>query len=117
MGLRQIFRRKPLETLLAEMAGEHRLHRVLGPISLTSLGVGAIIGAGIFAMLLTHLRETFALLIGPGIRAALAKFDYFSLWLRALDGQLPVSEVCVQLSLGVLWLFLTVKVLEARKWS
>lgn len=73
--------------------------------------------AGIFAMLLTHLRETFALLIGPGIRAALAKFDYFSLWLRALDGQLPVSEVCVQLSLGVLWLFLTVKVLEARKWS
>ena len=32
------------------MAGEHRLHRVLGPVSLTSLGVGAIIGAGIFAM-------------------------------------------------------------------
>jgi APA family basic amino acid/polyamine antiporter len=50
MSWRQIFRRKPLETLLAEMAGEHRLHRVLGPVSLTSLGVGAIIGAGIFAM-------------------------------------------------------------------
>lgn len=50
MGWRQFFRRKPLETLLAEMAGEHRLQRVLGPISLTSLGVGAIIGAGIFAM-------------------------------------------------------------------
>jgi APA family basic amino acid/polyamine antiporter len=50
MGWRQFFRKKPLETLLAEMAGEHRLHRVLGPVSLTSLGVGAIIGAGIFAM-------------------------------------------------------------------
>jgi basic amino acid/polyamine antiporter, APA family len=50
MGFRQLFRRKSLEVLLAEMAGEHRLHRVLGPISLTSLGVGAIIGAGIFAM-------------------------------------------------------------------
>jgi APA family basic amino acid/polyamine antiporter len=47
---RRLFRRKSLEVLLAEMAGEHRLHRVLGPISLTSLGVGAIIGAGIFAM-------------------------------------------------------------------
>jgi APA family basic amino acid/polyamine antiporter len=35
---------------MAEMAGEHRLHRVLGPVSLTSLGVGCIIGAGIFAM-------------------------------------------------------------------
>src|SRR5450631_2556759 len=30
------------------MAGENRLHRVLGPVQLTSLGVGAIIGAGIF---------------------------------------------------------------------
>jgi basic amino acid/polyamine antiporter, APA family len=47
---RHLFRRKSLEILLAEMAGEHRLHRVLGPISLTSLGVGAIIGAGIFAI-------------------------------------------------------------------
>jgi amino acid transporter len=46
----KIFRRKTLETLIAEMAGEHRLHRVLGPVSLTMLGVGAIIGAGIFAM-------------------------------------------------------------------
>jgi len=30
------------------MAGENRLRRVLGPVQLTSLGVGAIIGAGIF---------------------------------------------------------------------
>src|SRR3989304_5607541 len=50
MRWRQFYRRKSLETLLAEMAGEHRLHRVLGPVALTSLGVGAIIGAGIFAM-------------------------------------------------------------------
>jgi APA family basic amino acid/polyamine antiporter len=46
----QLFARKSLETLLAEMSGEQRLRRVLGPISLTSLGVGAIIGAGIFVM-------------------------------------------------------------------
>jgi APA family basic amino acid/polyamine antiporter len=30
------------------MAGENRLRRVLGPVQLTALGVGAIIGAGIF---------------------------------------------------------------------
>ena len=36
--------------LLAEMAGEHRLRRILGPVSLTSLGVGCIIGAGIFVV-------------------------------------------------------------------
>lgn len=44
------FRRKSLEVMLMEASGEQRLHRVLGKGSLTALGVGAIIGAGIFAM-------------------------------------------------------------------
>lgn len=44
----QLFARKPLHVLLEEMKGEHRLKRVLGPVQLTALGVGAIIGAGIF---------------------------------------------------------------------
>jgi APA family basic amino acid/polyamine antiporter len=44
----QLFARKPLEVLLEEMRGDHRLRRILGPVQLTSLGVGAIIGAGIF---------------------------------------------------------------------
>jgi basic amino acid/polyamine antiporter, APA family len=44
----QLFARKPLQVLLDEMKGDHRLRRVLGPVQLTSLGVGAIIGAGIF---------------------------------------------------------------------
>jgi APA family basic amino acid/polyamine antiporter len=44
----QLFARKPLSLLLEEMKGENRLRRVLGPVQLTSLGVGAIIGAGIF---------------------------------------------------------------------
>src|SRR5262249_50623234 len=50
MSWNNIFRRKHIETLMADMAGEHQLRRVLGPISLTALGVGAIIGAGIFVM-------------------------------------------------------------------
>jgi amino acid transporter len=50
MSWKQMFARKSLDTLLAEMAGEHRLKRVLGPISLTALGVGAIVGSGIFVM-------------------------------------------------------------------
>jgi APA family basic amino acid/polyamine antiporter len=45
---RQLFATKSLGQLLEEMAGENRLRRVLGPVQLTSLGVGAIIGAGIF---------------------------------------------------------------------
>ena len=45
-----LFARKPLALLLEEMKGEDRLHRVLGPVQLTSLGVGAIIGTGIFVL-------------------------------------------------------------------
>ncbi|MBI2390422.1 MAG: amino acid permease [Deltaproteobacteria bacterium] len=47
MGL---FTKKPFEMLMAEAEGENRLHRVLGPLGLTSLGVGAIIGTGIFVL-------------------------------------------------------------------
>ncbi|TWT44196.1 putative amino acid permease YhdG [Phycisphaerae bacterium RAS1] len=43
-----LFARKPLSLLLKEMEGADRLKRVLGPVSLTALGVGAVIGAGIF---------------------------------------------------------------------
>ena len=34
----QIFAKKSLEDLAHEMAGEHRLRRVLGPVSLTAIG-------------------------------------------------------------------------------
>jgi APA family basic amino acid/polyamine antiporter len=46
----QLFAVKSVEVLLEEMAGEHRLKRVLGPVTLTALGIGCIIGAGIFVL-------------------------------------------------------------------
>jgi APA family basic amino acid/polyamine antiporter len=47
---RQLLARKSVDTLLAELAGEHRLKRALGPVTLTALGIGCIIGAGIFVL-------------------------------------------------------------------
>jgi APA family basic amino acid/polyamine antiporter len=44
------FAKKPIDTLLKEMGGGERLHRVLGPVALTALGVGATIGTGIFVL-------------------------------------------------------------------
>ena len=46
-----LFARKPAHLLLKEMGGETRLRPVLGSLHLTSLGVGAIIGAGIFVII------------------------------------------------------------------
>jgi basic amino acid/polyamine antiporter, APA family len=48
----QLFATKPIQKILAEAAGggEHSLKRALGPINLITLGIGAIIGAGIFVL-------------------------------------------------------------------
>ena len=47
-----LFVKKPMSMLLSEAgdAGEHSLKRSLGAGQLTALGVGAIIGAGIFVL-------------------------------------------------------------------
>jgi len=47
-----IFAIKSIEQLKleAQESGEHSLKRVLGPINLITLGIGAIIGAGIFVL-------------------------------------------------------------------
>jgi basic amino acid/polyamine antiporter, APA family len=51
MGTR-LTAKKPLNVILAEAVetGEHSLKRSLGPINLVTLGIGAIIGAGIFVL-------------------------------------------------------------------
>ena len=43
---------KPLDMILSEAGetGEHALKRALGPVNLITLGIGAIIGAGIFVL-------------------------------------------------------------------
>jgi len=63
MGNR-LLAKKPMAWLLdeAQEAGAHTLRRTLGPVSLTALGVGAIIGAGIFV--LSGLGAHYA---GPGL--------------------------------------------------
>src|SRR4026209_443195 len=45
-----LFAKKPLDRLMAEAqdVGEHSLKRSLGPMNLIALGIGAIIGAGLF---------------------------------------------------------------------
>jgi APA family basic amino acid/polyamine antiporter len=59
-----LFAKKSISSLLAEAqeTGEHSLKRTLGPFQLTALGVGAVIGAGIFV--LSGLGAHYA---GPGL--------------------------------------------------
>jgi len=60
-----LFATKSIERLAEEAAqtGEHSLKRVLGPVNLTTLGIGAIIGTGIFVLT----GQAAAAYAGPGI--------------------------------------------------
>src|SRR5947199_6732022 len=60
-----LFATKPLDVLMQESAeqGEHSLRRALGPLNLVTLGIGAVIGAGIFVFTGTAA----ALFAGPAI--------------------------------------------------
>lgn len=50
MTFKGLFRVKPLDAILGDAEEpEHQLKRALGPVQLTLFGIGAIIGAGIFA--------------------------------------------------------------------
>ncbi len=60
-----LFKVKPLDVLMAEASesGEHSLKRALGPLNLITLGIGAIIGAGIFVLT----GQAAALHAGPAV--------------------------------------------------
>ena len=48
--MNRIFRIKPVEQLIDEAQGERSLKKVLGTFDLTMLGIGAIVGTGIFVI-------------------------------------------------------------------
>lgn len=58
-----LFRTKPIAELQAEARAEHGYKRTLGPISLISLGIGSVVGAGIFV----QAGQSAALYAGPAI--------------------------------------------------
>src|ERR1700761_2089914 len=56
-----MWRVKPLDAILAT-AEKKSLHRSLGPVQLTMLGIGAVIGTGIFVLTATAAQKA-----GPGM--------------------------------------------------
>jgi hypothetical protein len=85
------FRRKSITDLQAEALSDHSLKRALGAVNLTALGIGAIIGTGIFVLTGTVAaqmrgRRWFYHLSSPGSRPssppfAIANLPLSSRWL------------------------------------
>src|SRR3984893_13069272 len=50
--IQSLFRTKSLDKILADAdEPEHQMKRALGPVELIALGIGAVVGAGIFAVI------------------------------------------------------------------
>jgi ABC-type transport system involved in multi-copper enzyme maturation permease subunit len=64
------------------------------------------------------LRENPLVLALPDALLAVAgRLSFYHMWAESLSGQLPIRDVLLAVSLTIFGLFLTVKVLEIRKWS
>lgn len=95
--LRGIFRTKNLDDILAAAQVEgHQLKRTLGPVNITLLGIGAIIGAGIFATVGTAAAGDAArpgagpsLMISFGITALVCAFT--ALCYAEMAAMVPIS--------------------------
>src|SRR5262249_11875773 len=70
--MRGVFTTKSLDAILKDLEDkEHSLRRALGPVQITLLGIGAIIGAGIFATIGTAAAgDAHRVGAGPGLMLA-----------------------------------------------
>lgn len=55
--------------------------------------------------------------LGQAVQVFMTKLSYIALWSETLGGQLPIRDVILWASLAVFFLFLSIKVLETRRWS
>ena len=55
--------------------------------------------------------------VGESAWSFIRNITYIDLWLNAARGTITPRLLVLHLSMAVFWLFLTTKVLEARKWS
>src|ERR1700694_5337019 len=71
----QLFRKKSPDRLMAEAAApERQMKRALGPFALTCIGIGAIIGTGIFALAGTAAAGEQAQAIGSILKTPVLNF-------------------------------------------
>jgi gliding motility-associated transport system permease protein len=71
---------------------------------------------GMIVLLGLYLMVSYRVL-NPTMTTAARQFSFIHLWIDSLGGKLYVRDLVGQLSMAALWLFLTVKVLESRKWK
>jgi ABC-type transport system involved in multi-copper enzyme maturation permease subunit len=86
--------------------------------SLTRNQIGAAILSFVGMIILTLFAVLPSLVekLYPNLAAFSRHLSYYHLWIGAVRGNLTARDLLFHISAAVFWLFLTVKVLESRKW-
>ena len=71
----------------------------------------------LFFLFFYFLRQFTALGLPPFLQAVVVRLSFINMWGEALAGRLPLRDTLLFASIGVFFLFLSVKVLETRKWN
>ena len=81
--------------------------------------VAAVMTMAVFVLLLVFyfVRGQFTGLGMPMLQAVLGRLSFIDMWGEALAGRLPLRDTVLFASIGVFFVFLSVKVLETRKWN
>src|SRR5688572_30233230 len=108
MPVSQLFRTKSLDALIGETQEEgHQLKKALGPWNLVALGIGAVIGAGIFATIGTAAAgDAHRLGAGPGLMLSFVSTavgcGFAALCYAEFASMVPVSGSAYAYSYGTL---------------
>jgi ABC-type transport system involved in multi-copper enzyme maturation permease subunit len=79
--------------------------------------IAAILSAmGMVALFATYSGFLGMATIGASVQSFLVNFSFIDLWIDNLQGRVVWVRLLSFLSMAVFWLFLTVKVVESRKW-
>ncbi|VTS04993.1 ABC transporter permease [Tuwongella immobilis] len=71
---------------------------------------------GMMVMLFAFFIQNMAS-IGATWREAAKHLSFLTIWIDSLGGRLPVRDLVLHGSVAAFWLYLTVKVIESRKWK
>jgi ABC-type transport system involved in multi-copper enzyme maturation permease subunit len=85
----------------------------------SSLTRNQIVAASLtFAGMVAYLSIVFVVpRTGGALKSVLEQFSFIDVWFNSLSGKLYLHNVITFGSIAAFWLFLSVKVLESRKWS
>jgi ABC-2 type transport system permease protein len=87
--------------------------------ALTRNQIVAAVLTGVLMLILTFLWFVDARMVQPESpwHTVLGYVGYIQFWMSAVNGTLWYRQVIFHASVAIFWLFVTVKVVEARKWS